>query len=241
TVLRDSSILVGGSFSQFGVAVENNLARLNGDGVPAAPSAPTNVAATATSSGSIAISWSDVSGESSYKIERSLDGVSGWVQVAEVPWDFTGYTDTGLATGTSYSYRVRASNNAGDSAYTTNASVPTYTGYQQWKVNNGYSVTEPDTSDADGDGIPLILEYALGTNPNVADQNALPVGQALNGVMALSYRRYRSDVTYTVEASTDLVNWSGTGVNQGSGPFPIAWISVGGNPAVYLRLKVTAP
>ncbi|MEO6784613.1 MAG: hypothetical protein ABI318_00660, partial [Chthoniobacteraceae bacterium] len=87
TVLRDSSILVGGLFSQFGVAVENNLARLNGDGVPAAPPAPTNVAATAISSASIAISWSDVSGESSYKIERSLDGVSGWVQVAEVPWD----------------------------------------------------------------------------------------------------------------------------------------------------------
>ena len=241
TVLRDSSILVGGSFYQFGTALENSLARLNGDGVPAVPSAPGSIAATALSSGSITVSWSNVFSEFSYRIERSLNGVSGWVQVAEVPWDFTSYTDTGLTTGTAFFYRVRASNNAGNSAYTGPASAPTYTGYQQWKVNNGYSVTEPDTSDADADGISLILEYVLGTNPNAPEQDALPVGQAINGAMAISYRKYRSDVSYLVEASADLVNWSSAGVNQGSGPFPIAWISVAANPIVYLRLKVTAP
>ena len=242
TPLRDSSILVGGSFSQFGAATaQNNLARLNGDGVFSAPAAPSSAIATTVSSGSITIAWSSAVGGFSYKLERSLDGVSGWVQLTELPWSFSSYTNSGLTAGTAFYYRVQASNSAGDSAYATTAPTPTYTIYQQWKVNSGFSATEPDSSDGDGDGVPLIFEYALGTSPGTVDQNALPVGQMINGAVALSYRKYRSDVTYTVEVSNDLVNWSSVGVNQGSGPFPIAWALIGSDPQKYLRLKVTAP
>jgi hypothetical protein len=207
TPLRDSSILAADSFSQFGeTAAQNNLARLDGDGVFSTPPAPSSANATTVSPASITISWSSALGGFFHKIERSLDGVSGWVQIAELPWSFTRHTNAGLTAGTNFYYRMRASNYAGDSAYATTATTPTYTGYQQRKLNYGFSLTEPDTSDSDGDGISLILEYALGTSLLTVDQDALPVGQTLSGTVALSYRKYRSDVTYTAESSTDLVN-----------------------------------
>lgn len=240
TVLTDSSIAIGGSFTNFGIGTQSYLARVNGDGVSLAPPTPVAPIITALTSGSVQLSWIDVTGESSWKIERSTDGLT-WVPIAVVPFDYTSYTDTGLATGTNYSYRLRASNFAGDSAPSSTGSSTTFTAYQQWKVNNGYSTTEPDNSDSDNDGITTILEYALGLDPHVADVNSLPVGQTLNGTVALSYRKYRSDVTYTVEASTDLVTWSSVGVNQGSVPFPIAWKLIGTEPQIYLRLSVAVP
>jgi len=75
------------------------------------PSAPSNVTATATSPGSITVSWSVVSGATGYYIYRSLN-YSG-------PYDNIGtsysasYTDTGLSANTNYHYRVAAYNNYG--------------------------------------------------------------------------------------------------------------------------------
>lgn len=78
------------------------------------PPSPTSVTAAANSSTEIALSWSDVGGETGYRIERQLPGGS-WEEIATAGADITAYTDGGLTPETTYSYRVFAVNEGGDS------------------------------------------------------------------------------------------------------------------------------
>src|SRR5512132_2117733 len=80
---------------------------------------------TAGSSSAINLSWADQSNnETGFKIERALGG-GAFSQVATVGANVTIYADSGLTASTNYSYRVRASNTAGDSAYSNTASATT--------------------------------------------------------------------------------------------------------------------
>jgi fibronectin type 3 domain-containing protein len=76
------------------------------------PAAPTGVSATA-GDGQIALVWSAASGATSYLVERSTQAGGPYATVASPV--ATGYTDTGLANGTTYFYVVRASNLGGAS------------------------------------------------------------------------------------------------------------------------------
>ena len=65
----------------------------------------------------LTLAWNDNSSdESGFKIERAT-GTGTFSQIATVSANTTTYLDTSLAAGTSYSYRVRAYNTAGNSAY----------------------------------------------------------------------------------------------------------------------------
>lgn len=89
---------------------------------PSIPSAPTALTATAAV-GSINLSWTDASGnETGFKIERSTSGAGPFAQIATTAANTAVYTDAGL-TATPYYYRVRATNSAGDSAYTSVANA----------------------------------------------------------------------------------------------------------------------
>ena len=111
--------------------------------------------------------------------------------------------------------------------------------YQQWKLDRNLPVAASDASDTDGDGAGLFLEYALGREPSVADRQGLPVAQRLGSILAMTYLRARPELSYSVEASHDLVEWSNIGVNQGNGLYPTAWIPMGEEPRIFLRLRVT--
>jgi len=92
------------------------------------PTAPTNLAATAASATQINLSWTastDNVGVTGYKVERcSVAGCANFVQIA-TPTGIT-FIDTGLTASTSYSYRVRANDAAGNnSAYSNTASATT--------------------------------------------------------------------------------------------------------------------
>ena len=88
--------------------------------------APSSLTATAISSSAINLAWTDTSsGETGFKIERKKGTLGSWAQVATVGANVTSYADTGLASGTSYSYRVRASDGSSDSAYSNTASATT--------------------------------------------------------------------------------------------------------------------
>ena len=81
------------------------------------PAAPTALSATTASDTQIDLAWTDNSAdETSFKVERSLDGVS-FSQVASLPANTVAYSDMGLDPGTQYFYRVRASNANGNSPY----------------------------------------------------------------------------------------------------------------------------
>ena len=86
------------------------------------PAAPSTLAATrpSTSTRQINLTWTDNSGnESGFKIERATNSTftTNLVQVATTAANVISYSNSGLAANTRYYYRVRATNAAGNSAY----------------------------------------------------------------------------------------------------------------------------
>jgi hypothetical protein len=68
------------------------------------------------------LTWRDNSGnESGFQIERRAASGGTYAPVASVGANVTAWTDTGLTTGTTYCYRVRANGTAGSSGYTNEA------------------------------------------------------------------------------------------------------------------------
>jgi hypothetical protein len=89
------------------------------------PPTPSALAASATSSKAVDLTWSDnSSNETGFVIERSLDGTD-WSRLTSLPPDSTTYRDTSVSTRTAYRYRVSATNKEGRSAYTNVATATT--------------------------------------------------------------------------------------------------------------------
>jgi arylsulfatase A-like enzyme len=92
---------------------------------PQQPNPPSDLTATAISTSQIDLAWSDNSAnESGFKIERAKRNAS-FVQIAQTGPATTSFSDSGLAGNTQYSYRVRAFNRAGNSAYSNTATAKT--------------------------------------------------------------------------------------------------------------------
>jgi CSLREA domain-containing protein len=91
------------------------------------PPDPSGLGATAVSSSRIDLQWTDnATNETAYTVERSLDGSTNWTELTStLPADTTTYSDTGLSAGTTYYYRVKATNSAGSSNYTDTANATT--------------------------------------------------------------------------------------------------------------------
>jgi carboxypeptidase T len=91
------------------------------------PAAPTSLAASATSTSQISLTWTaGDSTQQGFKIERcSGAACTNFSQIATVGSNVTSYNNTGLSASTSYSYRVQAYNAAGNSDYSTTATATT--------------------------------------------------------------------------------------------------------------------
>ena len=92
------------------------------------PTAPTNLTAMSTSSSEVDLTWTastDNVGVAGYRVERCQgSGCSNFTQISTTIG--TLYDDTGLSPSTSYSYRVRATDAAGNlSGYSNNSSATT--------------------------------------------------------------------------------------------------------------------
>lgn len=147
TTYSDTDLIEGTSSYSYRVRAYNDV----GSSAPASatiagrPSTPRDLTATAVSPTQIDLSWSPASGATSYVIERSPSGSSSWVQIGTTGADVTTYSDTALTEGTSYSYRVRASNDAGASESSTTSSYYTPTIVTPASANPG-SVTDKTAS-----------------------------------------------------------------------------------------------
>ena len=113
---------------------------LDGNGVPSVakivqitavvvtpPAAPSNLSATAVSASQIDLRWVDnASNESGFTIERCQgSGCTNFSQIAQVSAGVVNYSNSGLASSTTYAYRVRAFNSGGDSSYSNTAAATT--------------------------------------------------------------------------------------------------------------------
>lgn len=101
------------------VAVPSSASGICQTVAPATPLAPTAFTATAGSSSSISLNWTDnATNETSYKIERSPDN-STWTLINTTAVNAQSFSNTGLTPSTLYYYRLYAQNGAGDSAMVT--------------------------------------------------------------------------------------------------------------------------
>jgi len=130
--------------------------------------------------------------------------------------------DTLATLSLSGSYALRLTADDGDSITFDDY---TFTGYlspfakwlDQNSVGDENSITAESTLDMDHDGLLNLMEYAIGTNGTV--QNGNPQVVSLASVNTDQYLRISipknpvaTDVTFTVEATSDLQNWSSVGL-----------------------------
>lgn len=92
---------------------------------PVVRASVTNLTATATSTSSIRLDWTPLAGVSGYRVERSLNGTSGWTVLGVATPTASLFVNTGLAANTTYYYRVVALYNGDEAAPSNIASART--------------------------------------------------------------------------------------------------------------------
>jgi hypothetical protein len=166
---------------------------------------------------------------------------------------------TGLTSNTVYHYRMAATNGGGttygaDEQFTTPPSA-----HDIWNESefNAGELEDPtisgDSAAPAGDGVPNLLKYALGMDPMVDSTAGLPIGgtAVINGsnCMTFTYTKMDSatDITYYPEWSSDLANWSNSGLTEvilsdnGTSQQVRDSIPISNGQSIFFHLRVTDP
>ena len=107
--------------------------------------------------------------------------------------------------------------------------------YDAWKEKYSIAAATSDSDDSDGDGIPLLMEYALGLNPTIRSTEGTPVASIEGANLVLTYTRLASttDIKVEIETSTTL--------QAGDWAVEIPAVSVLDSTSVFQKLKATVP
>ncbi len=157
------------------------------------PATPTNFVVSSTTATSISLSWTLVSGATSYILERGVAS-GAKTQIATPSSTTNTYTDTGLTAGTSYGYALKAVNAKGSSTPALVAGIPTAGGSDTdsdgvsnadesagWDVvisrggtqlSTRKVTSDPSKADTDSDGLTDGQERSRFLDPNTDDTDA---------------------------------------------------------------------
>jgi fibronectin type 3 domain-containing protein len=181
------------------------------------PTAPTGLGATAASGTQINLAWTastDDVGVTGYRVERCQGaGCANFAQIATPTT--TSFNDTGLSDATSYSYRVRATDAAGNlGAYSSSATAVT-----------------PDTT-------PPTAPATLSATPVSTTQINLTWNAATDNVGVTGYRVERcqgaSCSTFAQIATPSATNFSDTGLTASTNySYQVRAVDAAGNPGPY--------
>ena len=131
------------------------------------PGAPTGLAAAVGDTQSVVTWTANTEGDlASYTLERSLASGSGFAEVATITAGTETYTNTGLTNGTTYYYRLLATDTLGNaSGYSSEASVVPVTAVtdSDWCLYSDGSYEYMTISDSSGD-----LDFQIGDTMSVA-------------------------------------------------------------------------
>jgi len=83
-----------------------------------------------------------------------------------------------------------------------------------WLTANGLPSDSDLLSDDNHDGVSLLMAYALNLNPNLNLSTLVPQPVFSAGEMSLTYLEASDQVTYVVETTTDMINWTTEGVTM---------------------------
>ena len=157
------------------------------------------------------------------------------------------------AAGDAISCEVTATDGSLSAAPTT-ASLVLYEPYANWAARHGLAASAVST-DTDGDGLPDLAEYWLGTSPTTPNALPLATRRPGDGALVLTLPRFGGDpaVTASVESSANLQGWnpaaadaSGTVWTAGSAADNARWMrarfSLGsGGPAATVTVAEVLP
>lgn len=186
------------------------------------PKRPSFLTVTPGTGSNLDLSWVDNnSTETGFEIERRPAGGS-FASLITLAADTVAYSDMTTTLGTTYEYRVRTTSAAGNSAWSLVvagtaggstgsllAEPMTFAGWMQFYSPNGEAAADP-AADTDGDGIPNLIEYALGSSANHATTDAAPkagevkIGNDTFLTLTFARRTDVTDVALTVEVADSL-------------------------------------
>jgi hypothetical protein len=142
-------------------------------------------------------------------------------------------------TGASTSFTMTVNDPSGvhQFAFVNVVPEPSASSYSTWASDNSIP-GEPASGDFDKDGLTNIVEYALGLSPTVS---SVPPG-TFNGSL-LSFTKgteamANGDVTYEIEQSTTLDDWTVV-VPNAPASATISYTLPSGQPKEFARLKIT--
>jgi glucan endo-1,3-alpha-glucosidase len=189
------------------------------------PGVPTGLAATA-GNGQVSLTWSASSGATSYSVYRSTTSNGEGMAALDAGLTTTSFTDTGLANGTTYFYKVAAVNGSGVSAQSAETSATPFgstgAGLPDLVVS---SLTWSPANPAPGDHVVFTAVVAnQGTKATPAG-TVLGVGFDFDGSAAASVWEDTDTTSLAPGASVTLTATGGTaGVNY--------WIATAGSHSV---------
>ena len=96
-------------------------------------------------------------------------------------------------------------------------------------------------ADPDGDGFENLMEYALGDDPLSPTSQQRPSGKLSGAHLEYSFTRAKSDITYVVEVSDDLIHWTPGSTYGPSGNTPTTGattdVTPGGSPSGFTVVR----
>lgn len=193
-------------------------------------SAPSNFAAAADGETEIDLTWDDVTNESSYLIEWSLDGVSAWSTLSAPAAGATSANQTGLSAGDTRYYRIKAVGDGVaylDSPYSTTSgttvdagdvTAPTFTfnpvsGVTTIAVNDPLVITA-DEELRNTDASPIVSDQAgiITTKQTNSGGSDIASTWAIDGT-----KKIITITPDTIWGDTQLVYWAINNVEDVSG------------------------
>jgi hypothetical protein len=169
--------------------------------------APTNVTATAASSGQINLAWDAQSGPVRYSVKRSSTSGGPYTTIAPPPiLTSNSYTDSGLSQGATYFYVVSAINASGESPNSAEVSAP---------VDNPV----PAISSLSPLNVPAGTAFVLTVNgSNFLPTSVVNVGGQPQPTNFVSSTQLTGSITASAAASAGVVAVSVANPMSGGGP-----------------------
>lgn len=197
------------------------------------PATPTLTSATPSSTTMVTLAWSNISPfATGVKVERKTGASGAYSQIALLPGSATGYTDTGLTPGTQYTYRIRASDGAGDSAYssevTATTPIPTVIGRFIFYNNSKF--------DGQNGSSNIVDNKAIAT-----DKQALLPGQTATFANYTSYSKGIDGIIIDVSNLTNTLDANDFQFKVGNSSQPSTWTTTAPAPAYVTVYPGRAP